>query len=221
MREQHRGSVPSAPTVRAPGPPTTCLSTPRPRRGLNALALLALAVAGCAGKPPHKPAAPGSTDWVSATTGPAVLPNAPGSNRQVQPSVRSKPRERWAPFGALASFRRTVVSGRSQHFAGAHDAEVLANGNAVMYPALGPSRTLPPGAVLIELDRPRGNDPVIAHLAMTKRAPGFDPTGGDWEYLVLDPTGNIEQRGILAACARCHAEAPHDHVFGGTGRSDP
>jgi hypothetical protein len=52
---------------------------------------------------------------------------------------------------------------------------------------------------------------------MVKRPAGYDPTGGDWEYLVLDATGRIEQRGRLALCARCHADAPHDHLFG-TGR---
>lgn len=206
--------------MRAPGQPTVCLRTPPRRRGVPALVLLVLAVAGCGGKPPQKPVAPGSTDWVGATAGTTPGPNAAASNAPIHPAVPPKPREPWAPFGALASFRRTVVRGHSQHFAGAHDGEVLANESAAMYPALGPSRTLPPGAVLVELDRPRGNDPVIAHLAMTKRAAGFDPPGGDWEYVVVDPTGNVEQRGILAACARCHAEAPHDHVFGGTGRGD-
>ena len=34
---------------------------------------------------------------------------------------------------------------------------------------------------------------------------------------LIDPAGHVEQRGRLSLCARCHADAPHDHLFG-TGR---
>jgi hypothetical protein len=50
---------------------------------------------------------------------------------------------------------------------------------------------------------------------MVKRPPGYDPEGGDWEYLVLTPAGEATQRGRLPLCKRCHAEAPNDHLFGG------
>ena len=50
---------------------------------------------------------------------------------------------------------------------------------------------------------------------MVKRAPGFYPEGGDWEYLIVDPNGSIERRGKLPLCARCHAESPHNFIFGG------
>jgi hypothetical protein len=52
------------------------------------------------------------------------------------------------------------------------------------------------------------------YFAMIKQRSGFHPGGGDWEYLVIRPTGDIEQRGRLAPCARCHAEAPSDWLFG-------
>jgi hypothetical protein len=55
---------------------------------------------------------------------------------------------------------------------------------------------------------------------MVKRQPGFDPAGGDWEYLVVAPTGEIEARGRLPGCARCHAEAPAAGVFGPPPRAD-
>jgi hypothetical protein len=54
----------------------------------------------------------------------------------------------------------------------------------------------------------------VTYFAMIKRPPGYDPGGGDWEYLVVTPAGRVEQRGILPLCARCHADAPHDHLFG-------
>jgi hypothetical protein len=49
---------------------------------------------------------------------------------------------------------------------------------------------------------------------MTKRDAGFYPEGGDWEYLVLDAEGHLEDRGKLALCARCHAEGNGDWAFG-------
>ncbi|MET0591280.1 MAG: hypothetical protein ABW133_01175, partial [Polyangiaceae bacterium] len=51
-------------------------------------------------------------------------------------------------------------------------------------------------------------------FAMVKRAAGFFPEGGDWEYVALDAEGHVEDRGKLPLCARCHAEANADSVFG-------
>jgi len=51
-------------------------------------------------------------------------------------------------------------------------------------------------------------------FVMFKRDPGFFPQGGDWEYLVADKDGWIEDRGPLVTCARCHAEGNADWVFG-------
>ena len=49
---------------------------------------------------------------------------------------------------------------------------------------------------------------------MAKRPPGSDTAAGDWEYAVVTPTGDVETRGSLAPCVRCHAEAPSDRLFG-------
>jgi hypothetical protein len=49
---------------------------------------------------------------------------------------------------------------------------------------------------------------------MAKRDAGFYAEGGDWEFVVLDAAGRLEDRGKLALCARCHAEATADWVFG-------
>ena len=87
-------------------------------------------------------------------------------------------------------------------------------GGAGTYPALGPSSRLPPGATLVERLFTPGAAAPLAYFVMVKRPPGFDAAGGDWEYLVVSPAAEIEQRGALPLCARCHAEAPHDHLFG-------
>ncbi len=49
---------------------------------------------------------------------------------------------------------------------------------------------------------------------MIKRAKGFDPENGDWEYFYIDSLDNIES-GKLQSCSGCHKEAADtDFVFG-------
>jgi hypothetical protein len=50
--------------------------------------------------------------------------------------------------------------------------------------------------------------------AMYKREAGYDPEGGDWEYLVLDGRGReVKARGKLESCRACHqAVAATDFV---------
>jgi len=46
--------------------------------------------------------------------------------------------------------------------------------------------------------------------AMIKREAGYNPDGGDWEYLVLDGTASeIVERGKLTRCSSCHQ--PYQH----------
>jgi hypothetical protein len=46
--------------------------------------------------------------------------------------------------------------------------------------------------------------------AMYKREPGYDPEGGDWEYMVLDGRGEeVRARGKLESCRACHQDYPH------------
>jgi len=93
------------------------------------------------------------------------------------------------------------------------DGEILAS-PASGYPLRGPASVAPVGATLLE--RLYGVDAApVAYFVMIKRPAGYDPAGGDWEYLVVLPNGGIEERGKLPLCARCHAEAPHDRLFGG------
>lgn len=86
------------------------------------------------------------------------------------------------------------------------------NDAAAAYPSLGPQRRLDAGAVVVEALYDPGADAVVTYLGMAKsRAEGGKEA---WEYLVIAPSGEIEQRGLLPLCERCHAEAPDDHLFG-------
>jgi len=122
----------------------------------------------------------------------------------------------WELAGAISALRKATPRAVSQHLNGDLEAEVLANEAAKAYPALGPARPLPPGSVLVDAHYRPGSSAPVVYFVMDKRPPGFDPDGGDWEYLIVEPSGAISQRGRLSLCARCHAEAPHDHVFGRT-----
>jgi hypothetical protein len=83
------------------------------------------------------------------------------------------------------------------------------------YPLRGPASVAPAGATLVERLFPTGGTLPVKYFTMVKHAPGNDPAGGAWEYLVLTPDGGVDARGPLPLCVRCHAEAPHDHLFGG------
>ncbi|MDB6068335.1 MAG: hypothetical protein JWR26_4543 [Pedosphaera sp.] len=49
---------------------------------------------------------------------------------------------------------------------------------------------------------------------MVKRAPGYDPAHGDWEYFYFDDAAKI-QSGRIASCVGCHETAKgKDYVFG-------
>ncbi len=183
-----------------------------PPAGRLLAALLFLVACGPAPSPRPPPDPPGG--WISAGQDPAAETAAPVE--PAAPSGSTAAAGPWERTPELASYTPATPRARSQHFGGDLEAEVQVNPPAAaIYPRLGPARSLPPGAVLVEPHyRPGTTDPVIL-LAMVKHPPGYDPQAGDWEYLVVTPTGEATQRGRLPLCRRCHAEAPHDHVFGG------
>ena len=143
---------------------------------------------------------------------PSRLPSAPPPAAPTEP-----PPPRWDLAEQLRRLHPASPRTPSEHFTGELDGEILADEGAAAYPALGPLRPIPSGATVVERLFPRSAPEVAAYFAMVKRPPGYDPAGGDWEYLVLDAAGQLQQRGRLPLCARCHADAPHDHLFG-TGR---
>ena len=74
----------------------------------------------------------------------------------------------------------------------------------------------PAGSVIVKEKLPSSDEGAAPELltAMHKREPGYDPEGGDWEYLVLDGRGReASARGRLESCRACHlAEKQTDFV---------
>jgi hypothetical protein len=101
------------------------------------------------------------------------------------------------------------------HFAGRWTAEVSTNEAALQaYANLAASTRFAVGTLLVKRHASTKDAGPATIFAMVKRDAGFFPQGGDWEYVVLDAAGRLEERGKLAPCARCHAEANADWVFG-------
>jgi hypothetical protein len=50
---------------------------------------------------------------------------------------------------------------------------------------------------------------------MIKRAPGFNPTGGDWEFLTIDGAlTKVSERQKKGSCLECHSsQSERDFVF--------
>ncbi len=152
-------------------------------------------------------------------------PGSRGGARRADPGWSDSPRpaesaapprrdERWDVAEHLRPLQPATRRARSEHLGGDLDGEVLASPSSG-YPLRGPAGVAVAGTTLVErLFGAERADPV-AYFVMIKQAPGYDPAGGDWEYLVVTPDGHVEDRGKLPLCARCHAEAPRDRLFGG------
>lgn len=159
---------------------------------------------------------PGAPQKVASLRARSAL-RAPANESERHPNERAaRPAELpWDLTTELPTLRSMTPRATSEHLTGALDGEVLANEAAKPYPALGPRIALAPGATLVERHLARGKaEATVVYFAMVKRPPGYDPEGGDWEYLVVTPDGQVEARGRLPLCGRCHADAPHDHLFG-------
>ena len=69
-----------------------------------------------------------------------------------------------------------------------------------------------PAGTLIVKEKLPSRDAAAPELltAMLKREAGYDPEGGDWEYLVLDGRGEeVRARGKLESCRACHQMVKH------------
>jgi hypothetical protein len=72
------------------------------------------------------------------------------------------------------------------------------------------SPRFPAGSLVVKekLTTRDSSDPELL-TAMLKREAGYDPEGGDWEYLVLDGRGrDVRARGKLETCRACHQAYP-------------
>ena len=139
--------------------------------------------------------------------------NAIGTTSPHAPRDAAVKWEGFASMGDLRAIGRPFVS--RGHFGGRWQAEVLANESASsVYAALSRSSTFAAGAMLVKKHSEKDSRAPGPIFVMIKREPGFFPRGGDWEWLVADAEGWIEDRGAIASCARCHAEAGANWVFG-------
>ena len=121
------------------------------------------------------------------------------------------PPETWTGFGSIPTLK---VAGqvRSAHPSGDFTATIQVNEAASAYGSKS-REPMAPGAVVVASLRSDLGAEVTSHYVMEKRAAGYFPDGGDWAYFVVDPTGKVEAGGKLKLCARCHAEAPREHLF--------
>lgn len=128
-----------------------------------------------------------------------AVPLAPTGPKSTVPS-------RWERADELSSLRKVGPRSPSSHLTGDLEGEVLVNEAAGAYPVLGPNRRLPAGALLVQALGKPGSAETLTLFVMAKQPDG-------WDFLILEPDGDVVKRGD-PLCRRCHAEAPHDFLFG-------
>jgi hypothetical protein len=77
----------------------------------------------------------------------------------------------------------------------------------------------PAGSAIVRETRAQAEGgPPLLLVAMVKRAAGFNPKGGDWEFLSIDPgLKKVEARQKKGSCLDCHAsQRERDFVFPAT-----
>ncbi len=177
------------------------------RRRLLACALAAAILAGC-----HAPPSPGT---VPSMVEPAEFATWP---RVTEKPVLVRPEFSrlciGLPANPLRDHAKAVPGGPH------HSILVRVSPNAVA--AYREGRPLPAGAVVVKekYDDPQASGPLRAYGVMIKRAAGYDPRGGNWEYgfVTLDSAATVT-RGRLEGCAGCHAAARRrDYLFRVHGR---
>ena len=87
-------------------------------------------------------------------------------------------------------------------------------GRQAMYQQLTPK--FPEGSVIVKEKLPEKSSQAPELLTvMIKRGKGFNPTSGDWEYMVVDGTGTkVMAQGKLENCQLCHTtKSGTDYVF--------
>jgi hypothetical protein len=131
--------------------------------------------------------------------------------RPISADDEKRPPRDWESFGALDSMK-VVGETRSAHPSGDFIASIRVNDVAARYGTKGRD-ALPEGSLVVEVLATESNTPPVVYYAMLRKAPGYFPEGGDWAYAVVTPDGKVEAEGKLKLCARCHAEAPREHVF--------
>lgn len=112
------------------------------------------------------------------------------------------------PFGILGEARASVAGIR----------EIYVNDTGKPVSRSGSGFPYPVGTILVresyEKASTDGKGAITEILAMVKRAPGYNPSLGDWEFLQMKPDLSIAARGRLTACMACHAPVQdRDFIF--------
>lgn len=148
-----------------------------------------------------------SAQW-SAVLVAGVLACSQPALPQVQeapPADSDAPLQQWPMYAELARFKE-VARGPSEHWAGRAFARVLVNAEGRPY-ADG-CVTLEPGAVIVASLSSEPESTPSEHFVMERSERG-------WLFFTVADGGKIlNQSNDL--CARCHAEAPSEQLFGTT-----
>jgi hypothetical protein len=158
--------------------------------GVTALALalaLAASAVACSEKP--VPLSPGP--------GPGSGPHVPLS-------------ERWAEFDAASRWPTAAPPFVSRgHGVGHYRVDVRVSPEHLdAYRSLVAGQLAPDGITVVAFHRDVDSDADGPVYMMQKR------TAGDWRFLVVDASGHLSSHVDLELCARCHLDAPADHLFG-------
>ena len=138
-------------------------------------------------------------------------PQAPAAPAKSQPkAVADKPVEYYDRFEESRSWPTSTEDWfiSEGHYAGTSEALVHVSPDAMpRYLAHSRGSSFEPGTTIVMLHRKRSNrTPGPVHVMVRGQR--------DWDYLLLDARGVVEQRGQLQLCQRCHGEAVSDSVFG-------
>lgn len=156
-------------------------------------------------------------DWACAAPEPALSPGISDGPLPVDGPATSRTEERrvWEHHHRMKDFESLRPAFLSRGH-GVGDWQAVVQGSEGVSDGLKalvqPGDRMPVGTVLVQSHR-HLEGAELGMFVMEKKARGYFPDGGDWQYTVVRSDGRIEMDGKLEACARCHAEAEVDFVF--------
>ncbi len=165
--------------------------------GVGVIAMSALA--GCAGGDGFRP-------------GESEVPRGASPGESAAPRSATVRWEHAAQVPSMLLLQDTTIS--RGHGTGNLHAKVSGNtAAAASLDTLRPGVAASQGAIFVSQHTLIGSGVPDGLFAMVKREPGYFPSGGDWEWVVVRADGNVLALGRLETCARCHADAAADFVF--------
>lgn len=142
----------------------------------------------------------------------ACASSAPPAAAEKPPTVAEPAKPAWPQFASLqqlpVAVQGTVESGG--HAGEPYALQVRVSEAAQQaYLSLSQGSELPAGSIVVQTHRDTSghNGPTFVMLK-------DQPPPESWSYVVLDAEGHLLRQGALPDCARCHAEAVADRLFG-------